>query len=264
MAVDADTLRRLAALRLAPEAMGEVLSIIADIQAKEDARKAKDRDRKRSVRGISVEIPSTIHGNGEECPPPIPALSAENPEPSRARVLCGEDISYIPPSDTTYPQTPQPLAAKKPKAEDPCKILETVLSPEIASGVVDHRRKLKKPLTALAAQGLATAFAATGHADDAARMMVERGWQGFKPKWFTEDIRGGTGPPANGHRRPLTFAEMARMPLYHSEKPYESASNAPLKVVSPDAANGSGGQSLHGGAGRHDGPILDLGSSRAE
>lgn len=95
----------------------------------------------------------------------------------------------------------------------------------------------------------------------------DRSW--LNPSTFLNQHRfndrpAATGPPANGHRRPLTFAEMARMPLYHSENPYESASNAPPKVISPDAANGSGGQSLHGGAGRHDGPILDLGSSRAE
>lgn len=44
--INADTLRRLAALKLAPDAMAEVLSIIADMQAGEDHRKAKDRARK--------------------------------------------------------------------------------------------------------------------------------------------------------------------------------------------------------------------------
>lgn len=65
--------------------------------------------------------------------------------------------------------------------------LEAVLSPEVAIGVIEHRRKKRSPLTELAADGLAKAFAATGHPDDAARMMIERGWQGFKIEWWEND-----------------------------------------------------------------------------
>lgn len=58
MSINADTLRRLAALRLDPEAMAEVLSIIADVQTSDDGavkmraagarRQAAYRDRKAS------------------------------------------------------------------------------------------------------------------------------------------------------------------------------------------------------------------------
>lgn len=81
------------------------------------------------------------------------------------------------------------------RSDDPKEILETVLSAEVAAGVVEHRRKLRKPITALAARGLAGAFAETGRPDDAARMMVERGWQGFKPDWFKRD-NADQAPPA--------------------------------------------------------------------
>ena len=64
MAITADSLRRLAALNLAPDAMSEVLSIIADMQSVDDARKAKDRDRKRKP--ASTENPRKIQGSGEE------------------------------------------------------------------------------------------------------------------------------------------------------------------------------------------------------
>lgn len=80
-------------------------------------------------------------------------------------------------SDTT------PQAAKK----TPRSILETTLSAEIAAAVIEHRRKKRAPLTNLAAEGLAKAFDATGDPDAAARMMIERGWQGFKPEWFHKD-----------------------------------------------------------------------------
>lgn len=86
-----------------------------------------------------------------------------------------------------------------PKKDDPKTTLLEVLSPEIADGVIEHRRAMKRPLTALAAKGLAKGFAATGQPDAAATMMVERGWQGFKVEWF-ENARAGpqSGGRANG------------------------------------------------------------------
>lgn len=97
--------------------------------------------------------------------------------------------------------------AQKPKkdvCETPKAILESVLSPEIAAGVIEHRQKMHKPLTALAAKGLAKAFAETGTPDLAAQTMVERGWQGFRPDWFARDQAPPTAardPPSNGHKR---------------------------------------------------------------
>ena len=45
-----ETLRRLASLRLAPEAMAEVLSIIADMESETEGRRARNADRMRTVR----------------------------------------------------------------------------------------------------------------------------------------------------------------------------------------------------------------------
>jgi len=81
----------------------------------------------------------------------------------------------------------QKKSADPPK-RTPRQELETVLSPELAGAVIEHRSKLRKSLTLLAAEGLAKGFLATGDPDAAARMMVERGWQGFKPEWFFRDI----------------------------------------------------------------------------
>lgn len=89
----------------------------------------------------------------------------------------------------------------RPRKTDIREILETCLEPEVAAGVIEHRQRLRKPLTAMAAQGLANAFAATGDPNAAARMMVERGWQGFRPDWFTNDRQGtqtGRPPPRAG------------------------------------------------------------------
>lgn len=130
-------------------------------------------------------------------------------EASRAPAFfIGEDSSYISPSDTSYPQAPlksvfeKPKAAK-PKPSDVRSILETVLTPEVAAGVIEHRKKLRKPLTAMGAEGLARKFAATGRPDDAARTMVERGWQGFKGEWFEND-RSAAQPRGSPSPKRLT------------------------------------------------------------
>lgn len=58
MTIDAPTLRRIASLNLAPEAMAEVLNIIADIQEKEDLRKEAQRNRTRKSRDGNVTVTS--------------------------------------------------------------------------------------------------------------------------------------------------------------------------------------------------------------
>lgn len=112
---------------------------------------------------------------------------------SRPRLIVSnllDSNNKITPSDTSYPQT---LKSEKPKrnlTRDIQKILESVLTPIVAAGVIDHRNALRKKLTAMAAEGLAKAFAATGQPDAAAKMMIERGWQGFNADWFANAARG--------------------------------------------------------------------------
>ena len=71
------TYLRLADLRLKPEVLQTVLSIIAEIEEPIEARKAKDRERKSKesawkIQGNSTENPQTFHGNGAEIPMEIP------------------------------------------------------------------------------------------------------------------------------------------------------------------------------------------------
>lgn len=54
--INADSLRRLAALKLAPEAMAEVLSVVADMQSAEEDRKAKQRARTTRFREKNVTV----------------------------------------------------------------------------------------------------------------------------------------------------------------------------------------------------------------
>jgi hypothetical protein len=75
MSINASVLRRLAALNLPDGALSEVLCIIADMQSSDDARKEKDRERKRKAAGKSAEVPRKEDGNSEEAPEPSRADS---------------------------------------------------------------------------------------------------------------------------------------------------------------------------------------------
>lgn len=81
MAVTADILRRLGKLRLAPEAFEEVLSIIADIQSIDEARRAGQRERTARHRAarrdgnVTVTLQSrdaNVTGVGPNDPSPLP------------------------------------------------------------------------------------------------------------------------------------------------------------------------------------------------
>lgn len=71
----------------------------------------------------------------------------------------------------------------------PREFLLECLLPEAADAVLEHRRALRRPLTGRAAQLLAKGFLATADPNAAADMMIERGWQGFKPEWFENERR---------------------------------------------------------------------------
>lgn len=80
--------------------------------------------------------------------------------------------------------------------------LETALDTEHAAAVVDHRQRIRKPLTAHAAKLLAAKFRQCADPNAAADAMISHGWQGFEPEWLenrTHTARpNGTGPPKNG------------------------------------------------------------------
>lgn len=69
--------------------------------------------------------------------------------------------------------------------------LRVILDAEIARAVVDHRTKIKKPLTPRAATLLANQFAKSADPNAAADTMIERGWHSFNPEWA-----GAIAPPS--------------------------------------------------------------------
>jgi hypothetical protein len=106
----------------------------------------------------------------------------------------------VTPSPEVFPHTPFPnpnpdIPSKKdPKGSQkgsPFEALSAVLSPETASAVVEHRQRMRKPLTAYAAKMLAAKFAACPDPNAAADAMIANGWQGFDQAW----MQRGHSPP---------------------------------------------------------------------
>jgi hypothetical protein len=68
--------------------------------------------------------------------------------------------------------------------------LGKVLDESHAQAVIDHRNRMRKPMTPYAASRLALSLAQAPDPNAAADEMIERGWQGWKPDWGR-----GQGPP---------------------------------------------------------------------
>lgn len=125
--------------------------------------------------------------------PPPPQTPPNSPEPSRKNPLEKEGIkegieesSLRSPKKSENGQHPDP---------SPAVVLEVVLDHDRAAAVVEHRKKLKKPLTAHAAKLLREKFAAWPDPNAAADEMIARGWQGFDPAWMENKTTRQTGPP---------------------------------------------------------------------
>lgn len=97
----------------------------------------------------------------------------------------GKEKPPVPPKEITPPKPPK--GGISPQSE-----LEAVLDAEHAKAVVQHRQRLRKPLTPHAAKLLAAKFAKCTDPNAAADLMIERGWQGFEPDWAGQPVN----PPA--------------------------------------------------------------------
>lgn len=92
-----------------------------------------------------------------------------------------------------------------PKKETPRNELLRVLDDERAAAVIDHRQRIRKPLTARAAKLLAGKFAKCRDPNDAADAMIANGWQGFELEWL-ENRRTSERPPPSRPRNSTDIA----------------------------------------------------------
>ena len=80
----------------------------------------------------------------------------------------------------------------KERAPTPRDELLSVLDDEQAGAVLEHRQRIRKPLTARAARLLAKKLAQCPDPSAAADLMIERGWAAVEPEWVANR---GADPP---------------------------------------------------------------------
>lgn len=117
-------------------------------------------------------------------------FSPENNSPENNADLTGSNCRAIH-SQGNHQKSNSPASAKKPDPT-PLSELSRVLSRPQAQAVIDHRQRIRRPMTAHAAHLLARQFEACPDPNAAADTMIENGWQGFKPAWIAaqSDVRG--------------------------------------------------------------------------
>jgi 5-methylcytosine-specific restriction endonuclease McrA len=90
-------------------------------------------------------------------------------------------------TDTDTEVTASAVTKRVPRKNSDVKdALEAVLSPEMADAIIAHRRQMRAPLTAKAAEALAREFGKCANPNDGAETMLAQGWRGFKADWSTE------------------------------------------------------------------------------
>ncbi len=123
------------------------------------------------------------------------------PTPVERPLNVGATVAQRPSTDTEIEELSSDNsrrgAPKKSSAVLDC-LVNGGLSLETAQGVIAHRKAKKCPATLLAAQELVKGFQSTGDPEDAARVMVARGWQGFKLSWYEDHKAKSNGSGRNG------------------------------------------------------------------
>jgi hypothetical protein len=89
--------------------------------------------------------------------------------------------------------------------------LVAILGEELADGVIDHRKRLRKPLTPFAAKLLAGKFESCPDPPAAAQAMIANGWQGIEPSWMKHD------KPSDLQRRTSLAREFLTLPVGGTE-----------------------------------------------
>jgi hypothetical protein len=150
-----------------------------EAEKKRAAKRANNAERQRRFR--------VTHRNADNALHDVSARYTPSPDKEKSPTP-PKEINPTPASLRSAPPTPPAT---------PREFLLECLSAESADAVLAHRRAKRSPLTARAAQLLAKGFMSTGDPNAAADMMIERGWQGFKPEWFDNE-RAGNGGKSSG------------------------------------------------------------------
>lgn len=117
-----------------------------------------------------------------------------------------KETSPTPPKEKTTPSRSETNVSSK----TPRQALEVVLDSSRAGQVIDHRQRIRKPLTVRAAELLAGQFAECPDPNAAADAMVLNGWQGFKPEWMDRQQSRGSPPRTSSSALADSAARLAQ------------------------------------------------------
>lgn len=179
----------------------ELAGKLAEKHAENGAKGGKSR----SLREVDLNDDNGLaeaslkHRAGEDARIQKPESSLRSPR------VAGEDRTRTVPASA--PESGEPGGSSRGRWR-PVDELGVVLDAERAAAVVEHRARLRKPLTAHGARLLAQKLAGAGDPRAAADAMIANGWAGFEPSWLEGRAvrpRAPPGAPANGflalHRR---------------------------------------------------------------
>lgn len=129
------------------------------------------------------------------------AKSLNNKKQPVAKASDSPDVSHKQKGDEALPfsqglDTTSVVSVKAPKGASPLEVLKTALPEKLAKAVVDHRARLRKPLTPFAAELLAKTLLEMPDPDAAARLMIERGWMSVKAEWVANATQPRAPPAA--------------------------------------------------------------------
>jgi len=103
----------------------------------------------------------------------------------------GNAASGNAPTPTPTPHIKRDTSVSPKKS--PASILSPLLGIEVAAAVIEHRQRLRKPMTTRAAELMLREFGKCSDPVAGAELMIERGWQGFKAEWFDNQTANGKG-----------------------------------------------------------------------
>lgn len=153
-------------------------------------------------------LPVAKFASGEKPPKPPADFAAHNP--------------HIEPSVSVN---------KRARERTPRDELAEVLDADRSEAVIEHRQRIRKPLTAYAAKLLARQLANWHDPNEAADVMIANGWQGFKPEWLERQHQSPAKP--NGRR---TVVDVARDMGFGFDDQQERGEGYPgyAQLVSPE------------------------------
>jgi hypothetical protein len=125
---------------------------------------------------------------------PVDAVATQDRRKEEDRKYRKDNTSET--SSLRSADAPVEVAKPKPERELILEALQAVVSEDRAKAIVEHRKKIKAPLSLHAASLLAKRLAGAVDPNAAADLMIERGWRGFDPSWGPAQARASPVAPA--------------------------------------------------------------------